>query len=74
MILLPPDIRFALRANNITHRAAQRDGKPEPASCPFSSETDPARARSGSPIEICAPIFGSNNVNGLAPAVWSQIA
>jgi hypothetical protein len=33
MILLPPDIRHALRANDINHRAAQRAGvaKPDPA-------------------------------------------
>lgn len=34
MILLPPDIRFALRANDISRRAAQRDGKPEPDPVP----------------------------------------
>lgn len=34
MILLPTDIRFALRANDINHRAAQRDGKPEPDPVP----------------------------------------
>lgn len=31
MILLPPDIRYALRCNDINRRAAQRDGKPEPS-------------------------------------------
>lgn len=34
MILLPPAFRFALRANDINHRAAQRDGKPEPDPVP----------------------------------------
>ena len=34
MILLTPDIRFALRANNIALRAAQRDGRPEPDAVP----------------------------------------
>ncbi|MFD2577937.1 DUF2958 domain-containing protein [Novosphingobium colocasiae] len=34
MILLTPDLRFALRANAINHRAAQRDGKPEPDPVP----------------------------------------
>lgn len=29
MILLPPELRFALRANAINHRAAQRDGIPQ---------------------------------------------
>ncbi|QGP79406.1 DUF2958 domain-containing protein [Sphingobium sp. CAP-1] len=31
MILLTPDLRFALRANEINHRAPQRDNKPEPS-------------------------------------------
>lgn len=35
MILLTPDIRFALRANDINHRAAQRDGKLEPDPVPL---------------------------------------
>ncbi len=35
MILLPPDIRFALRANDVNRRAAQRDGKPEPDPVPM---------------------------------------
>ncbi|WBO24463.1 DUF2958 domain-containing protein [Sphingomonas abietis] len=34
MIILPPDIRFALRTNNIARRAAQRDGRPEPDAVP----------------------------------------
>lgn len=34
MILLPPDIRFALRANDINRRAAQRYGKSEPDPVP----------------------------------------
>lgn len=29
MILLPPDLRFVLRANDINRRAAQRSGLPE---------------------------------------------
>ncbi|GAY19618.1 DUF2958 domain-containing protein [Sphingobium fuliginis] len=34
MIILPPDIRFALRANDINRRAAQRDGQPDPDPVP----------------------------------------
>lgn len=34
MILVPPDLRSALRANAIAHRAAQRDGQPEPDPVP----------------------------------------
>lgn len=34
MILLPPALRLALRANDIARRAAVRDGKPEPDAVP----------------------------------------
>jgi len=34
MILLTPDLRFALRANDINRRVAARDGKPEPDPVP----------------------------------------
>ncbi|NNG56335.1 DUF2958 domain-containing protein [Sphingomonas paucimobilis] len=34
MILLTPDLRFALRANAISRRAAARDGQPEPDPVP----------------------------------------
>lgn len=44
MILLPPDIRFALRANDIIRRAAQRDGKPEPDPVPVLKLFNPVGA------------------------------
>ena len=44
MILLPPDLRFALRANAINHRAAQRDEKPEPDPVPVLKLFNPVGA------------------------------
>lgn len=44
MILLPPDLRVALRANAISHRAAQRDGKPEPDPAPVLKLSNPVGA------------------------------
>ncbi len=44
MILLTPDIRFALRANDINRRAAQRDGKPEPDPVPLLKLFNPLGA------------------------------
>jgi hypothetical protein len=44
MILLTPDLRFALRANAINHRAAQRDGKPEPDPVPVLKLCNPVGA------------------------------
>ncbi|MBO9580165.1 MAG: DUF2958 domain-containing protein [Sphingobium sp.] len=37
MILVIPDLRFALRANDINHRAAQRGGRAEPDPVPVLS-------------------------------------
>lgn len=44
MILLTPDIRFALRANDITRRACQRDAKPEPDPVPVLKLFNPVGA------------------------------
>lgn len=44
MILLTPDLRFALRANAINHRAAQRDEKPEPDPVPVLKLFNPLGA------------------------------
>jgi len=44
MILLTPDLRFALRANAINHRAAQRDAKPEPDPVPVLKLFNPVGA------------------------------
>jgi hypothetical protein len=35
MILLTPELRFALRANDISRRAAQREDRAEPDPCPL---------------------------------------
>lgn len=44
MILLPPELRFALRANDIARRACQRDGKPEPDPVPVLKLFNPLGA------------------------------
>lgn len=44
MILLTPDLRFALRANAINHRAAQRDETPEPDPVPVLKLFNPVGA------------------------------
>jgi len=44
MILLTPDLRFALRANAINHRATQRDDKPEPDPVPVLKLFNPVGA------------------------------
>lgn len=44
MILLTPDLRFALRANDIARRAATRDGKPEPDPVPVVKFFNPLGA------------------------------
>jgi hypothetical protein len=44
MILLTPELRFALRANDINRRAAVRDGKPEPDPVPVVKFFNPLGA------------------------------
>jgi len=44
MILVTPEIRFALRANDINRRAAQRDGKREPDPAPVLKLFNPVGA------------------------------
>jgi hypothetical protein len=44
MILVTPEIRFALRANDINRRAAQRDGKREPDPVPVLKLFNPVGA------------------------------
>lgn len=44
MILLTPDLRFALRANAIARRAAERDGKPAPDPAPVLKLFNPLGA------------------------------
>ncbi len=44
MMLLTPDLRFALRANDIARRAARRDGRPEPDPAPLLKLFNPVGA------------------------------
>ena len=44
MILLPPGLRFALRANDIARRAADRDGKSAPDPVPVVKLFNPCGA------------------------------
>ncbi len=44
MILLTPDLRFALRANDISRRAAAQSGKPEPDPVPVVKLFNPLGA------------------------------
>lgn len=52
MILMPPDLRFALRANAINHRVAQRDEKPEPDPVPVLKLFNPVGAATWLAIEL----------------------
>jgi hypothetical protein len=54
MILLTPDLRFALRANAINHRAAQRDEKPEPDPVPVLKLFNPVGAATWLATELDA--------------------
>ena len=44
MTLIPPELRHALRANDIARRAAARDGKPEPDPAPVLKLFNPVGA------------------------------
>lgn len=44
MILLTPDLRFALRANDLARRAAARDGNAEPDPVPVVKLFNPIGA------------------------------
>jgi len=44
MILLTPTLHFALRANDLAHRAAQRDGRSEPDPVPIVKFFSPVGA------------------------------
>ena len=54
MILLTADLRFALRANAINHRAAQRDEKPEPDPVPVLKLFNPVGAATWLATELHA--------------------
>lgn len=54
MILLPTQLRFALRVNDIAHRAAVQDGKPEPDPAPVVKFFNPAGAATWLATELDA--------------------
>lgn len=54
MIALPPDLRFALRANDIERRAADRDGKPAPDPLPVVKFFNPLGAATWLATELAA--------------------
>jgi hypothetical protein len=74
MILLTPDIRFALRANDINRRAAQRDGKPEPDPAPVLKLFNPAGAATWIATELDADgdtLFGLADLGFGCPELGS---
>lgn len=63
MILLTPDLRFALRANAIDRRAAVRDGKCEPDPVPVAKLFNPL----GAATWLCVELAGDGDtIHGLA--------
>jgi hypothetical protein len=78
MILLPPDLRFALRANDIERRAAARDGKAEPDPVPVVKFFNPLGAATWLASELDADgdtLFGLADL-GFSSAyrlsVWAE--
>ena len=63
MILLTPALRFALRANDINHRAAQRDDKPEPDPMPVLKLFNPLGAATWLATELAED---GDTLSGLA--------
>jgi hypothetical protein len=57
MILLMPDIRYALRGNDIARRAAARDGKPEPDPAPVVKLINPI----GAAIWLATELFDDDD-------------
>jgi Protein of unknown function (DUF2958) len=57
MILLTPDLRFTLRANDINRRAAMRDSKPEPNPVPVVKFFNPL----GAATWIATELFGDDD-------------
>ena len=54
MILLAPELRTALRANDIQRRAAERDGRPEPDPAPVVKFFNPMGAATWLATELYA--------------------
>lgn len=74
MILLPPQLRFALRANDIQRRAAAQDGKPEPDPAPVVKFFNPAGAATWLATELDADgdtLFGLADLGFGCPELGS---
>lgn len=74
MILLPPELRYVLRANDIQHRAAVQDGKPEPDPVPVVKFFNPAGAATWLATELDADgdiLFGLADLGFGCPELGS---
>lgn len=74
MILLPPALRFQLRANAIARRAAQRDGRAEPDPLPVLKLFNPIGAATWLATELDADddtLFGLADLGFGCPEVGS---
>ena len=74
MILLPPQLRFALRANDISRRAALQDGGPEPDTVPVVKFFNPAGAATWLATELDADgdtLFGLADLGFGCPELGS---
>ena len=74
MILLPPELRFALRANDINRRAALRDERPEPDPVPVLKLFNPVGAATWLATELDADddtLFGLADLGFGCPELGS---
>jgi len=74
MILLPPALRFQLRANAIARRAAQRDGRSEPDPLPVLKLFNPIGAATWLATELDADddtLFGLADLSFGCPELGS---
>jgi hypothetical protein len=74
MILLTPALRFALRANDIARRAADRDGKRAPDPCPVVKLLNPVGAATWLATELASDddtLFGLADLGFGCPELGS---
>jgi hypothetical protein len=74
MILLTPALRFALRANDIARRAADRDGKRAPDPCPVVKLFNPVGAATWLATELASDddtLFGLADLGFGCPELGS---
>ena len=74
MILIPPELRLALRANAIARRAAQRDDRPEPDPVPVLKLFNPLGAATWLATELDADgdtLFGLADLGFGCPELGS---